>query len=52
MILYIQIGSFMEKNFRLALKKSQLVILTFENDQKLGKKKHDTKNFCGPRNSF
>ena len=43
MIPYIQFGSFMEKNFRLALKKSQLVILTFENDQKLGKKKHDTK---------
>ena len=29
----------MEKNFRLALKKSQLVILTFESDQKLEKKK-------------
>lgn len=52
MILCIQIGSFMEKKFRLALKKSQLVILTFENDQKLGKKNMTQKIFVELATAF
>lgn len=42
----------MEKNFRLALKKSQSVILTFENDQKLGKKNMTQKIFVDLATAF
>ena len=42
----------MEKNFRLALKKSQIVIITFENDQKLGKKNMTKKIFVDLATAF